>query len=166
MKGQAMKRRKHFMPNPNGRKPGFINEFIAFAVVVFAIIVAFLLCVEPLKKNTVHNEVFDLTNAALQQCEAKGGLTTAIEDDVLAKAKKYNLDPSAISFVYKINGVETSPLSTAATYPSDSTNGSDISLTINYAYTWHQLNLIGFTSSQGDLKTTNLGSTQSGTLMN
>lgn len=161
-----MKKGKLLRVNPHGKGKGFINEFIAMPVAAFFLIIAFLLGVEPLKKNTVHNEVFDLTNAALQRCDAEGGLTTATEDDVLAKAKKYNLDPSGISFVCKINGVETSPLSSAATYPSDSTYGSDITLTINYNYTWHQMNLIGFTSSQGALKTTNLGATQSGTLMN
>jgi hypothetical protein len=162
-----MKKTTFFITNLHGKGKGFINEFIALPVAVFFLIVSFLLCIEPLKKNTIHNEVFDLTNMALQRCEADGGLTVGTENYVLAQATKYNLDPNAISFVCKVNGVVTTPLLSAVTYPSDSsTYGSDVTLTVNYTYPYHEMNLVGFTASSGALKTANLGATLSTTTKN
>jgi hypothetical protein len=161
-----MEKMRIFKPNPHGKKKGFIDQFIAALMTIFIIIVAFLQSIEPLRQSTIHNELFDLTNMALLKCESDGGLTVDTQNFVLAQAIKYNLDPNLITFVCKINDVETQPLKAASSYPSDSSYGSKITLTINYNYTWHQTKLIGFTSSQGTLKTSNLGTTLSTTTKN
>lgn len=115
---------------------GLVNALLGTIIAIFFLVVVVFLSIEPLRKASIYNQITDISRAAILRCEADGGLTNETKQEILKALKQHGLDPDLATISCNKQGADS--------YPTVTTFGADITLTISYKYVHDSLKEIGF----------------------
>ena len=121
------------------KSEGFVSQYLAFLIVLLMLLVLFFQFITPLQEMGIHNRLMMIDRAALFRCEADGGLSTTTITQINNDLQDAGLDTSKLTI--QCNNVLQADGSNALTY------GSDITLTLNYAFTYTKTNYITLTNT-------------------